>query len=136
MFTKEITIKFRDADPIGILFFGNIFGLAHDAFEDFLPSAGFTWREWFQTKDYLVPIRHTEANFLAPFVPGDSYKIHVGVDSLSNTAFKMKYLFKRGDKLHAEVLMVHAFLDAKTHQKIPLPEAIRSRLEKVRFQNS
>lgn len=127
--TKKI-ITFREADPARIMFFGNIFAFAHDAFEEFLVGAGFTWKEWFHNTDYMIPIRHTEANFLAPFFPGETYEVLCTVESFGATSFKMKYNFVQSGKTHAVVTMVHSVLDAKTKQKIGLPFSIKSRLEK------
>lgn len=68
-FHTEIQIRFREADPAGILFFGHVFALAHDCFEGFIEETGFGWKNWFNVRgEYLVPIRHTEANYLRPFL--------------------------------------------------------------------
>ncbi|WP_347356140.1 acyl-CoA thioesterase [Bdellovibrio sp.] len=129
VFHTKKTITFREADPAGIMFFGNIFGLAHDAFEQFIIEAGYTWNEWFGSRELIIPLRHTEANYLAPFVPGETYDIQVCVASFGETSFKMKYVFSRNDKTNAVVTMVHAVLDGKTKQKTALPTLMKSRLE-------
>lgn len=129
VFRTKKTITFRDADPAGIMFFGNIFGIAHDAFEEFIVDAGYTWNEYFGTRDVVIPLRHTEANYLAPFVPGVTYDINITVASFGETSFKMKYTFTKGDKVHALVTMVHSVLDGKTKQKAALPPLMKSRLE-------
>ncbi|MEZ0391429.1 MAG: acyl-CoA thioesterase [Pseudobdellovibrionaceae bacterium] len=128
-FQKEIQLRFREADPAGILFFGNLFGLAHDCFEDFIQAAGFTWQEWFHTKDYLIPIRHTECNYLKPFRPGEKYQVTVTVAKIGDSSFQMRYHFLQGTNLHADVRMTHTFLDARTQQKISVPNSIRNRLK-------
>ncbi len=128
-FQKEIFIHFRDADPAGIMFFGNIFGLAHDCFEDFIQAAGFTWQEWFQTKDYFVPIRHTESNYLKPFMPGETYQVIASVSRMGDSSFQMKYDFQKQETLHATVTMTHTFLDARNKAKISVPTLVRERLK-------
>jgi acyl-CoA thioester hydrolase/1,4-dihydroxy-2-naphthoyl-CoA hydrolase len=128
-FKKEIQLRFREADPAGILFFGNVFALAHDCFEDFIQAAGFTWQEWFKTKEYMIPIRHTESNYLKPFIPGDKYQITATVARIGDSSFQMKYIFSQESNIHADVRMTHTFLDAKTKQKISVPELVRNRLK-------
>ena len=128
-FKKDFQVRFREADPAGIGYFANVFSFAHDAFEDFIQAAGFTWKEWFLTKDYIIPIRHTECNFTRPFLPGDVYQISVSVAKLGDSSFQMKYQFLQGANLHAEVRMTHVFLDYKSKQKIPVPELVRNRLK-------
>lgn len=125
--TKRVT--FREADPAQIMFFGNIYGFAHDAFEEFIVHAGFTWEEWFRTRDFMVPIRHSEAEYLSPFFPGKSYDIHVTVEKLGTTSFSMNYLFTHGAKTHAIVRMTHVVLDQKTKEKMPIPELFLNRLK-------
>lgn len=129
-FRKEIQLRFREADPAGILFFGNVFSLAHDCFEDFIQDAGFTWKEWFHTKEYLIPIRHTESNFLKPFRPGEKYTITATVARIGDSSFQMKYVFSQGSNIHADVRMTHTFLEAKSHQKISVPDTVRNRLNR------
>ncbi len=128
-FQKEILLRFREADPAGILFFGNVFSLAHDCFEDFIQAAGFTWKEWFETKDYLIPIRHTECNYLKPFRPGESYRIQASVARLGDSSFQMKYVFSQDSQVHAEVRMTHTFMDARSKSKISVPDLVRERLK-------
>lgn len=130
VFHTTKTITFRDSDPAGIMFFGNIFAFSHDAFEEFIVAAGYTYKEWFGQRDYLIPIRHTEADFLAPFFPGESYDVTVTVASIGETSFKMKYVFSKKAKSHAIVSMVHAVVDGKTMQKTALPTTMKTRLEK------
>lgn len=128
-FQKEFQLHFREADPAGIMFFGNVFSLAHDCFEDFIQAAGFTWQEWFKTTEYIVPIRHTESNYLKPFIPGDQYQITASVDRLGDSSFTMKYVFAQGTQIHAEVKMTHTFLDARSKNKISVPTTVRDRLK-------
>jgi len=128
-FKKEFQVRFREADPAGIGYFAHVFSFAHDAFEDFIVAAGFHWKEWFLTKEYIVPIRHTECSFLKPFLPGENYQISVSVAKLGDSSFQMKYLFLQGPHQHATVLMTHVFLDAKSKGKMSIPEIVRNRLK-------
>jgi len=128
-FQTQVRIKFREGDPAQIMYFANIFSLAHDAFEEFIVAAGYKWEEWFKTDLYMIPIRFTEADFKIPFKPGQEYQIEVSVESFSTSSFVMKYLFSSPLGLHAQVKMVHSCLDQKTKQKIPVPALMRERLE-------
>ena len=127
-FKTQIRIKFREADPAQIMYFGNIFSLAHDAFEEFIVAAGYTYREWFSPNEHIIPIRHVEGDYKAPFIPGQTYDVTVTVESLGTTSFKMKYLFEQNGRLHATVRMVHSVLNPKTKDKMPLPEIMKQRL--------
>ncbi len=133
IFQKEVPIRFSQSDQAGIMFFGNIFGLAHDCFEDFLTEAGLAWKEYFRNPEFIVPIRHTECNFLRPFFPGSSYLVQVSVRKMSETTFQMQYVFldpKTPESPCAELRMVHTFLEAKTKKKTKIPEKIRVQFSK------
>jgi|SRR6185312_463631 len=131
-FEKQIQIKFREADPAGILFFGNILALTHDVFEDFIPTTGLTWADYFQAKEYIAPIRHAEVDFLSPFRPGEKYDVAVSILKIGDSSFQAKAVFSqassKGPRLNAEVKTVHTFLDSKTFQKISVPEKFRHAL--------
>lgn len=129
IFHTKKTLTFKEADPAGIMFFGNIFGFAHDAFEEFIVSAGYTYQEWFGQRDVIIPIRHTDSNYLAPLKPGETYKIDVTVARIGETSFQMKYVFTQNERSHAVVTMVHSVVDKKTMQKAALPSLLKARLE-------
>lgn len=127
-FTNQIQIKFHEADPAGIMYFANIFSLAHDTFELFIQKAGYSWNEWFKQNKYIIPIRHAECDYLRPFHAGQVYNVHVAVAEFSNSSFKMQYTFKQNENDHAIVRMVHTCLDGKTFKKIDLPDDVKQKL--------
>lgn len=128
VFQTQVTIKFHEADPAGIMYFGRLPSLAHDCFEQFIVAAGYAWGEWFKTPKAIIPIRHLETDFLSPFRPGETYDVDVTVSRIGESSFQMHYLFRKGDRKHGVVKMVHAHLDPKTFEKKALPEDIRTRL--------
>lgn len=123
-YKKEIQIRFREADPAGISFFANIFDLAHDCFEDFIQQAGISWKEWFQSSEYNVPIRHTECTFHKALHAGEKYSIVATVSQMGNSSFTMKYLFIQNNHVHADLKMTHVFLSARSKEKMSIPASI------------
>lgn len=127
-FRTQFTVRFRDADPAQIMFFGNLPAFAHDAFEQFIVDAGWKWSDWFRKGEFLVPIRHCEIDYLAPFRPGQTYDIAVTVAQIRATSFQMKYVFSKEGKTHGIVTMVHAFILAAKMEKTPVPAEVRDHL--------
>ena len=129
-FKKLIQIRFRDCDPAGILYFGNVYNLAHDCFEDFLKEAKVPWDEWFQSEKYIIPFRHTSCDYFAPLVQGQNYVIFARTLAISNSSFEMQYDFcslsddgnVQPQKIHATVKTVQVFVDKKTMKKTEIPE--------------
>lgn len=128
VFHTTLRLKFRDADPAQIMYFGNLFSLAHDAFEEFIVAAGYAWKEWFSKGEYMIPIRHAESDFLSPFRPGETYDVAVTIAQMRETSFQVKYVFTKDGRTHGIVKMVHAVLSMATKEKTPLPTIMRERL--------
>ena len=130
-FQTNVRIKFRDADPAGIMFFGNILGLSHDIFEEFLAENQVTWDEWFKSSDLACPIRHTEVDYMFPFEPGKSYEVTVKVNKVSQSSFTMIYEYRNDlSRICSRVQMIHTFVDQKTFQKADIPEKYRNIFER------
>lgn len=127
-FKTQTRLKFRDADPAQIMYFANVFSLAHDTFEEFIVATGYRYEEWFSKTAHMIPIRHAEADYKASLIPGQIYEVTAQVASFGTTSFKMKYVFSQNNRLHATVYMVHAVLDPKTKDKMPLPDLMKTRL--------
>lgn len=133
-FVTEVKIRFRDADPAGIMFFGNILGLSHDLFEEFLEHNGIPWKEWFKSTDWACPIRHSEVDYLSPFFPGTTVSVTVTVARLGQSSFTMSYVYQnlQSHKVHAKAKITHSF--AKIHgnklEKEPIPTKYRLLLER------
>lgn len=130
-FRTKFQLSFRMADPAKIMFFGNILDITHDSFEEFIQSAGFTWKDWFSTeKDYACPIRHIDVDFKAPFLPGEHYDITITVQRLGQSSFTMKHHFSKDGKPNATVLVTHAFANRNGFTKMDMPIDIKAKLEK------
>ena len=127
-FNQQISIQFHLADPGGIMYFAHIFSLAHDCYEQFVQVAGYSWNQYFLSSKHMFPIRHAECDYQKPFLAGQVYDVSVSVAYFSTGSFKMKYEFSKDQKTHAVVRIVHACLDAKTHQKIGIPEEFKQKL--------
>ncbi len=128
-YTQSFVPKFHDADPAGIMFFGNVYAKAHGTYETFVEHLGFTWKEWFANETWAVPIRHSECEHLAPIFPGQSYDVECRLEKIGTSSFTMKYVFTSSKATHAEVTIVHAFVDLKKKAKCEMPSVVRERLE-------
>lgn len=146
-FRKSIKVKFYQADPAGILYFAELFNIAHDTFEDWIEDhIGIPWANWFLKKQkvrkntgYLIPLRHVSCDYFSPFFPGKSYIVEVRLAQIQNSSFEVHYLFfpdqvKKKRKLKmseskALLKMVHVFMDQKKKMKRTIPLSIRKKLQ-------
>lgn len=133
-FARRVLVRFDEADPRGILFYGRVQELSHRVFEEFVVTelVG-RWEDWFLSDSFIVPIRHAEATFHQPMRPGREYEAQLEVARLGESSFEIATRFLTVDTplpaLCAETRVVHVFADAHRLAKIPIPSALRARLE-------
>ena len=125
----ELRARFRDGDPVGILFFARAYELAHDAYEEWVLKLGYSYREWFENETWGVPFRKTECEHLRPIRPGDLIEVKTAIESMSETTFVSTYEMTVDGQTVCTVRLAHVFVDRKTKKKISIPSDVRRRLE-------
>lgn len=123
------TIRFHEADPAGILFFGRSLEMAHDHYEEWIKSLGHSFKDWFQSKEFIVPIRKSECEYYKPLFPGQEYEVILTVKEIGDSSFTTRTQFTSKEGLHMEVLLTHVFTNPKEFKKMAIPSAIKSQLE-------
>ena len=128
-FSTRIRLRYRDADPEGILFFGRPYAIAHDVYEEFVSFLGCDWRSWFQNPEWAVPIRSSSCDHLRPMRAGSECEVKVAVEKIGESSFTLRYEFNCEGTSSAVVRLVHTFVDKKKFAKRPIPSEIRDRLQ-------
>lgn len=124
----ECFISFQKADPAGVVFFGEVFGMAHEAFEQFvIRKLDCSWKDWFQNPDFIVPLKRAEADYCKPLYAGEYCRIDMQISSVSETAFSVAYRLLQNE-LCCIVRTVHVFCDPETKKKIPIPRDLKEKL--------
>ena len=122
-------VPFHLCDPAGVLFFGNVFSLVHQAFEHFIiHHLEYPWTYWFQNPDWFVPVRHTEAQYLHSLYAGQECQIEQSITSISTSSFTSSFDLHQ-NKLCCKVKTVHVFCNSSTKQKMPIPPFILDRIQ-------
>lgn len=124
----KIRVSFSDCDPGGILFFANLFKLAHIAYEEFLTKL-VPGKNYFISEEFAIPILKADADFKNPIKYGDEVTITILVKTLRGSSFELEYIIEsdRGVLL-AIVSTVHVFVGKKSFDKILIPENLKSKL--------
>lgn len=127
----KFIVPFDEADGEGIVFFGNYFRLAHRALEQFLPQIGIPWNEWFKNQEFGVPLRHVEADYLKPLIPGMEFQVLIVVSEIGESSVHFEYEFQdsAGQSL-ARLKTSHVFATRPQIKKTRVPDSVRARLEK------
>lgn len=128
----ELFIHFDDADPAGIVFFGNFYRLAHRALELALPQWNLTWADFFHDQRVGFPVRHCEADYMKPVRPGAPIYATVAVENLGETSVTFRTEFRESadvsGPVNAVVRVVHVCIDVKERKKTAIPESLRKAL--------
>lgn len=124
-------IPFHLADPAGILFFGHAFTLFHQAFESFvIHQLECPWSFWFQNPEWIVPIKHAEAQYSSPLRAGQECQMELSVASVSTSSFSLTTIFHQ-EQLCCSTKTVHIFCNRLSKQKMAIPQNLLSNLQQL-----
>lgn len=131
MFRTEVKVYFYDADPAGIIFYASLFKFAHSAYEDFMRSLDLE-KDYFFDDEIVLPIIHTEADYLNPIKVGDKLIISVVVSQLRGKSFELSYNFSdESEKVRASAKTVHVCVNKNGFNKTSLPEKLYEKLKRA-----
>lgn len=129
MFTYPTIIRMADTDSAGVLFFGNIFRLIHEAYEVLLEKQGFGLAHILRETDFSILIVHTEADYKSPLYLGDPVSITLKIAHIGQTSFSVEYLIKKEATVAATAKTVHVSVAQDSLKKISLPFELRQILK-------
>lgn len=135
VFRRPVAIRFEEADARGVLFYGRLQALAHHVWEDFVVSQLVErWEDWFESRDFVAPIKHAEATYHRPLRPGRQYVAELAIAKVGESSFEVvtRFLDESASEpvLCAEARVVKVLADPNTWKKIAIPAQIRERLVK------
>ncbi len=132
MFIYDTSIRLHQTDAAGLMFFAQLFTLAHDAYETFVESIGFSFDRTIRSTENLLPIVHAEADYLVPLRVGDKISVRMRLDQVGTTSFILAYeMTNSAGALTGTVKTVHVWTDRTTMQKVPLPDWLKGSLAKL-----
>ena len=128
-FIDHYTVKLHDVDAAGVVFFANVFRIAHDVYEQFLKEMGYSFRERFAVGDFIIPVAHAEADYLHPLRVGDTIEISAAVTEIGDSSFAMMFQFADSDgRIVVRTNTIHVAVDGRTFRTMNLPEEFKKRL--------
>ena len=129
MYCYPTTIRLHQTDAAGVVFFSNLFVIAHDAYECFLESH-IPLHTILLEETYILPIVHAEADYLLPLTLSDSIAIELSLGHMGSSSFDLNYVIKNRDKqIAAHVKTIHAVRKKDGSQKTTVPAALKNLLE-------
>lgn len=126
----HFTTSLHDIDAAGVLFFAHLYRHAHDAYEAFMSDIGFSLDKVIR-ENILLPLIHSEADFLQPISHGNKVCIQLQIKKIGNSSFTVTYRFTGNSDQHlATALTTHVYMDRADHKSKKIPDALRKELAK------
>lgn len=127
----EVTVRFGDTDPYGIVYFVSYFRYCHLAIEEFLRALGLRPEETFRNvrEGFGLPIVEAWCRFRRPARYGDTLKIATRIQELRPKAviFRFDFYPEAGEELLAEGTAHLVAIDAHWRAR-ELPAHLREAL--------
>ncbi|MDB9494924.1 thioesterase family protein [Spirulina major CS-329] len=124
LFRYTCTVPLGATDAAGVIYFARLFDLCHAAYEAAFIAAGLSLRQWFESGAIALPIVHCDAQFKQPIRWCDRLQIDLHTDTLSPTAFQLRYTLYTLDPepvLAAIATTKHVSIDPTRRQRALLP---------------
>lgn len=137
MFSYKINVRFHQTDAAGRLFFGQIFMIAHDVFQELLGSIGLGISSILNESSFILPVVHAEADYKRPIFADETLAIHAQIEELGRCSFTTSYQFFNVEgEMAALVKIVHVAVDRLSKKKIPLPSILKDAFQKFMAKES
>lgn len=121
------TVRLRDTDAAGLLYFTEQLRIAHETFEDFFASRGLSLAYYLETASYMLPVVHAEADFKAPLAVGDRLRVHLACGGIGDSSLTFTTRLERENgSLVGTTTIVHAAVDRATGKKVPVPDEVKA----------
>lgn len=124
---ENITIRFSDADPAGVVFYPRALTIAHEVTEEMIRRSELGGDGWFAASQHAAPVRRAEAEFFSPMRPGETFAARAAVEKLGETSVTFTVEFTNQAGLTAaRIRTVHVLIDRATGRPRALPAAVRA----------
>ncbi len=124
MYTYSTKIFFAQCDPAGVIFFGEVFKIAHECYERFIDENKYE-AFLFESLDHAFPIVQSDAKYYSPLRLHENVSIQLYVEQIGDSSYTLLYKFISGDKLKAEVRTVHVCISRENGKKQTIPSRLK-----------
>ena len=131
MYTFSTTVRIHHTDAAGILFFANLFIIAHECYESFL-DPDVTFHSIFNELNLLMPIVHAEADYRKSLQVSDRINVKLRLENIGGSSFSLRYdiLTEDGERA-ATVKTRHVVRNKNGSRPVSLPDKLRKKLESL-----
>jgi 4-hydroxybenzoyl-CoA thioesterase len=130
VFATQVTVRFGDCDPAGIVFYPRYFEMFNNLVEDWCAQAlGMGFRELHLERGLGLPTVHVETSFVAPSELGDVLRAELRVQKIggASVTLQVRLAGPAGeDRVRASLVLV--LMNLKERRAVPLRDPLRKRI--------
>ena len=131
MYHYQTTIRLHQTDAAGVVFFSNLFVIAHDAYESFLESH-LPLNAILSDGVYIIPIVHAEADYLLPLALSEKTGVELCLEQKGSSSFDLGYVIKNSKmQTVARLKTIHTVQLKEDQKTVPIPDPLRNALEAI-----
>jgi len=131
MYHYQTTIRLHQTDAAGVVFFSNLFVIAHDAYESFLESH-LPLNAILSDGVYIIPIVHAEADYLLPLALSEKTGVELCLEQTGISSFDLGYVIKNSKmETVARLKTIHTVQLKEDQKTVPIPDPLRNALEAI-----
>ena len=131
MYHYQTTIRLHQTDAAGVVFFSNLFVIAHDAYESFLESH-LPLNAILSDGVYIIPIVHAEADYLLPLALSEKTGVELCLEQTGISSFDLGYVIKNSKmETVARLKTIHTVQLKDDQKTVPIPDPLRNALEAI-----
>jgi 4-hydroxybenzoyl-CoA thioesterase len=132
-FTRSVPVRFSHCDPAGIVYFPHYFDMFNGLIEDwYTQELGYDYAELIMGRRYGFPFVHIECDFKVPSRIGDVIDLTLLVERLGRSSLGIVIVCHRDGIELLRARMTTAMMSLETRKAVPLPQALRDRIEAYR----
>lgn len=127
VFNYSRTVRFRDTDAAGVVYFANVLAMCHEAYEASLAASGINLKAFFSNSKVAIPIVSARVDFRRPMFCGDNLIIELIPHKLSENEFEIAYKIFIGDvkdKPAATAITKHVCINPESRKRQIFSEEI------------
>ncbi len=132
MYKYETVIRMHHTDAAGLVFYAQVFVLAHECYESFLEKQGLSLASMIAEGDYIAPIVHAKADLKAAMRMSDRITIEMELARTGKSSYELacKFTNEQG-KITANTTTIHAVIEKNTSQPIRIPQEFEKVLKQI-----
>jgi len=128
MFNYVHKIKFHEVDSVGIVFFANVYKIAHDVYQEFLFSLNLN-ENYFESEKFAIPLIHSSADYFKPLKFNQNVNINLCIEKVGKSSFELNYNFKNEkEETLVKVKTVHVMISKPDFAKTEIPVDLKNEL--------